>query len=171
MLAWNVKWLYAILARIYYSQWPFIAFSALTLLVGCQQEHLACKTLSDEVLAWLSVWSKMEWFAYGPADATATPSSLASLKSRMFNLSRAGLPRLTWKEAAKRVSVCYSDHVPESTNQFLGCKIPEHLPTLHGTPIDVMLLTSCTVHIIVSATNKLQMTVHTWYSTKMFPAI
>jgi len=31
------------------------AFSSLTLLVGRQEEHLACKKLSDEVLAWLSV--------------------------------------------------------------------------------------------------------------------
>ena len=30
------------------------AISALTLLVGCQEEHPACKNLSDEVLAWLS---------------------------------------------------------------------------------------------------------------------
>jgi len=37
----------------------FLAFSALTLLVGRQEEHLACKTLSDEVLAWLSVWSEV----------------------------------------------------------------------------------------------------------------
>jgi len=33
------------------------AFSALTLLVGRQEEHLTCKKLSDGVLAWLSVWS------------------------------------------------------------------------------------------------------------------
>jgi len=33
------------------------AFSALTLLVG--QQDLACKKLSGEVLAWLSVWSKV----------------------------------------------------------------------------------------------------------------
>jgi len=30
----------------------------------------------------LAVSGKMQWFAHGPADATATPSSLASLKSR-----------------------------------------------------------------------------------------
>jgi len=30
---------------------------------------------------------------FGPADATATPSSLASVKSRMVYLSSAGLPR------------------------------------------------------------------------------
>jgi len=35
------------------------AFSALTLLVGRQEWHQACKKLSGEVLAWLSVWSEM----------------------------------------------------------------------------------------------------------------
>jgi len=33
------------------------AFSALTLLVRHQEKHLTCKMLSDEVLAWLSVWT------------------------------------------------------------------------------------------------------------------
>jgi len=33
------------------------AFSALTLLVGQQEGHPACKKLSGGVLAWLSVWS------------------------------------------------------------------------------------------------------------------
>jgi len=36
------------------------AFSALTLLVGQQEGHPACKKLSDEVLAWLSVWSEVQ---------------------------------------------------------------------------------------------------------------
>ena len=36
------------------------AFSALTLLVGLQEGHLACKKLSGGVLAWLSVWSEMQ---------------------------------------------------------------------------------------------------------------
>jgi len=41
--------------------WQFwcIAFSALTLLVGRRAQH-ACKKLSDEVLAWLSVWSEVQ---------------------------------------------------------------------------------------------------------------
>ena len=30
------------------------AFSALTLLTGCQEGHLARKNLTDEMLAWLS---------------------------------------------------------------------------------------------------------------------
>jgi len=33
------------------------AFSALTLLVGQQDEHPACKKLSSGVLVWLSAWS------------------------------------------------------------------------------------------------------------------
>jgi len=34
-----------------------VAFGALTLLVGKQEGHPACKILSGEVLAWLSVWT------------------------------------------------------------------------------------------------------------------
>ena len=37
-----------------------IAFSALTLLVGRQEGHPACKKLSGGVLVWLSVWSKVQ---------------------------------------------------------------------------------------------------------------
>jgi len=39
-------------------------FSALTLLVGRQEGHPACKKLSGGLLAWLSVWSEVQtdWF-------------------------------------------------------------------------------------------------------------
>jgi len=37
-----------------------IAFSALTLLVGQQEGHPACKKQSGGVLAWLSVWSEVQ---------------------------------------------------------------------------------------------------------------
>jgi len=36
------------------------AFSALTLLVGRQEGHPACKKLSGDMLAWLSVWSEVQ---------------------------------------------------------------------------------------------------------------
>jgi len=36
----------------------YLAFSALTLLVGRQEGHPAFKKLSGGVLVWLSVWSK-----------------------------------------------------------------------------------------------------------------
>ena len=35
-------------------------FSALTLLVGRQEGHPACKKLSGGVLAWLSVWREVQ---------------------------------------------------------------------------------------------------------------
>jgi len=46
-----------ILAEPYVS---FFALSALTLLVGWQEGHLACKKLSAGVLVWLSVWSEVQ---------------------------------------------------------------------------------------------------------------
>jgi len=36
------------------------AFNALTLLVGRQEGHPACKKLSGGMLAWLSAWSEVQ---------------------------------------------------------------------------------------------------------------
>jgi len=47
------------------------AFSALTLLVGQQEAHPACKKLSSGMLAWLFVGARCR-LARGSADATAT---------------------------------------------------------------------------------------------------
>ena len=41
----------------------YCAFSALTLLVGRQEGHPACKKLSGGVLEWLSVWSEYVYMA------------------------------------------------------------------------------------------------------------
>ena len=43
-------------------KWITVCFllSALTLLVGRQEGHPACKKLSGRVLAWLSVWSEVQ---------------------------------------------------------------------------------------------------------------
>ena len=38
----------------------YYAFSSVTLLVGQQEGHPACKKQSGGVLAWLSVWSKVQ---------------------------------------------------------------------------------------------------------------
>ena len=82
------------------------ALSALTLLVGRQEGHPACKKLSDEVLAWLSVWSKVQTCIW-PSWCHCHSLSLASVKSRLV------LPfwyRPTWvvpeKRAVKRMCVC-----------------------------------------------------------------
>ena len=48
-----------------------VCVCALTLLVGWQEGHPACKKLSSEVLVWLSVLSEVQTCTC-PADATAT---------------------------------------------------------------------------------------------------
>jgi len=71
------------MATIYSSQFFHILdvgyFFPLMLLVGWQEEHPACK--NGVVGYWRGYLSaaRCKWFAYGPADATATttPSCLA----------------------------------------------------------------------------------------------
>ena len=58
------------------------AFSALMLLVGWQEVHPACKKLSGGVLAWLSVWSKVQTCIW-PSWCHCHSLSLASVKSRL----------------------------------------------------------------------------------------
>ena len=84
-----VKWLLLLLLLFVFVQG---AFSALTLLVGRQEGHPACKKLSVGVLAWLSVWSKVQTCIW-PSWCHCHSLSLASVKSRLV------LPlwyRLTW---------------------------------------------------------------------------
>ena len=58
------------------------AFSALTLLVGRQEEHPACKKQSGGVLAWLSVWSEVQTCIW-PSGCHCHSLSLAPVKSRL----------------------------------------------------------------------------------------
>ena len=62
--------------------WPVNAFSALTLLVGRQEGHPACKKLSGGELAWLSVWSELQT-CISPSWCHFHSLSLASVKSRL----------------------------------------------------------------------------------------
>ena len=74
-------------------QWQLLfAFSALTLLVGWQEGHPACRKLSGGVLVWLPVWSEVQTCIW-PSWCHCHSLSLASVKSRLV------LPfwyRLTW---------------------------------------------------------------------------
>jgi len=47
---------------VYFYTFAFsaFAFSALTLLIGRQEEHPACKKLNNEALAWLSICSEVQ---------------------------------------------------------------------------------------------------------------
>jgi len=63
--------------------WPDpSAFHALTLLVGRQEGHPACKKLCGGVLAWLSVWSEVQT-CIRPSWCHCHSLSLASVKSRL----------------------------------------------------------------------------------------
>jgi len=58
------------------------AFSALTLLVGRQEGHPACKKLSSGVLVWLSIWSEVQTCIW-PRWYHCHSLSLTSVKSRL----------------------------------------------------------------------------------------
>jgi len=58
------------------------AFSALTLLVGQQEGHPACKKISGGVLAWLSVWSEVQTCIW-PSWCHCHSLSLSFEKSRL----------------------------------------------------------------------------------------
>jgi len=78
------------------------AFSALTLLVGRQEGHPACKKLSSGVLPWLSVWSWMQTCIW-PSWCHCHSLSLASVKSGLvFAFLVPGSPGI---RAVKRVCV------------------------------------------------------------------
>ena len=48
------------ITMLLFSMFLICFFSALTLLVGRQEGHPACKKQSGGVLAWLSVWSEVQ---------------------------------------------------------------------------------------------------------------
>jgi len=63
--------------------WRTTAFGVLKLLVRRQEEHPARKNWLVRCWRGYLTGASCKWFAYGPADVTATLSSLASLKSRL----------------------------------------------------------------------------------------
>jgi len=68
--------------------------------VQCVSKSIWPVKMSDEVVMWLSVYSEVRLFAYGPADATAIHKPhhlLLHLNPDWFYLSRTGLPRLSRK--------------------------------------------------------------------------
>jgi len=81
------------------------AFSALTLLVGRQEGHPACKKLSGGMLAWLSVWSEVR-LAYAqlmPLPLSVSCFSKIQIGFTFLVLAHPGSPG---KRAVKRVCVC-----------------------------------------------------------------
>ena len=90
---------------VLYSLSTFV-FSALTLLVGRQEEHPACKNWVTRCWCGYLSGVRCRLFAYGPANATVVPKPrylLPHLNPDWFYLSGTGSPRLSWKEAVKWV--------------------------------------------------------------------
>ena len=81
------------------------AFSALTLLVGRQEGHPACKKLSGGLLAWLSVWSKVQTCIW-PSWCHCYSLSLASVKSRLVLPFWYRLTRVVPEKGPLNVCVC-----------------------------------------------------------------
>jgi len=69
----------------------------LTLLVERQEEHPACKRLSDEMLAWLSVWSEVQVICMVQLMPLPPDHLLLHLNPDWFNFYGAGLPGLSWE--------------------------------------------------------------------------
>jgi len=85
-------------SRIALLYWPLVnlpfylfyfAFSPLTLLVGRQEGHPACKKLSGGMLAWLSVWAKVQ-ICIWPSWCHCLSLSLAPVNPDWFYLSGTG---------------------------------------------------------------------------------
>ena len=95
------------LRHLFHLQYVYLCqtFSALTLLVGRQEGHPACKKLSGGVLAWLSVWSEVQT-CIRPSWCHCHSLSFASVISRLVLLL---WYRLTWVVPEKgplNVCVC-----------------------------------------------------------------
>jgi len=82
-------------------------FSALTLLVGRQEGHPACKKLSSGVLAWLSVWSEVltHMAQLMPLQLTVSCSSKIQTGFTFLVPAHPGSPG---QAAVKRVCVCFT---------------------------------------------------------------
>ena len=81
----------------------FSAFSASTLLVGRQKEHPACKKLTDEVSAWLSVCSEVQILCRWSSWCTASQNSVSCLIQiqASFTFSVPAFPNCPGKDAVK----------------------------------------------------------------------
>ena len=84
-----------------------LAFNALRPLVGREEGYPACKNYGL-MWCWCGYLSgaRCKWFAYGSADATATPSSMLQQNPEWFILLVPAYPGCPGKKAVKRLCVC-----------------------------------------------------------------
>jgi len=121
---WLKHTLHYIILQMLTLYYKCFAFSALTLLVGHQEEHTTCKK-NSVMRCWRGYLSgaRCKWFAYGPTNATATSLSFASLKPRLcLTFLKVAYPGRPSKGAIKRVSIylVYAHYI-KSTWLIYGC--------------------------------------------------
>ena len=89
--------------------YSIFALGALTLLVERQEEHPACKKLSGELLAWLSVWSKVQMICIWSSWCHSHPIVSCIIKIQIgLTFLVLAYPGCPGKEAVKWVSLHYS---------------------------------------------------------------
>jgi len=106
------------------TNWQPVAFSALTLLVGCQEEHPTCKNLNDEVLAWLPVWSKVQMIYIWSSWCQCHPIISCLVKIQIcFTFLVPGCPgKITHLETLEKSELqSGQEKVRGNQNQFLAC--------------------------------------------------
>ena len=103
--------------QFFFTSWH----GALTLLVGRQEGHPACKKLSGGVLARLSVWSEVQTCIW-PSWCHCHSPSLASLKSRLVLPFWYRLTQVVLKKGPLNgcVCVCNRGASKVSTNSEIG---------------------------------------------------
>ena len=92
--------------HIFLCRW--LVVSALTLLVGWQEGHPACKKLSGEVLAWLSVWNEVQtciWPSWCHCHSLFTVSCCGKIQIG-FPFLVSAHPGSPGQRAVNRVCVC-----------------------------------------------------------------
>ena len=116
-MVWKLFWLLIITLHLTYCLQCFYAFSALTLLVGRQEEHPACEKLNGGVLAWLSVWSEMRTCIAQlmPLPLSVSCFSKIHIDFTFLVLADLGSPG---QRAVKRVCVLYG------TTSYIYCDWP-----------------------------------------------
>jgi len=86
--------------------WPELPYSALTLLVRRQEGHLTCKNWVVRYWRGYLSRARCKWFAYGPADATATHRLLLQWNPEWFTFLVPAYPGCPGKKAVKQMCVC-----------------------------------------------------------------
>ena len=86
-----------------------------SVMVGHQEEHPACKQLSNEVLAWLSVWSKVQMIWIWSSWCYCHPVISCYIKIRLILPFWCRLTQVVLEKRPLSESVCLFCHLESNT--------------------------------------------------------